>query len=64
VVEAGAGAGRGDAAVGDLFFLFCDAGEAHHAVIRAAGIPAALQAARPAGLEDVFLRLTGRRLRD
>jgi lipooligosaccharide transport system ATP-binding protein len=49
---------------GDLVMLFTDDAEALHARIRAAGVPAALQAARPGGLEDVFLRLTGRRLRD
>jgi lipooligosaccharide transport system ATP-binding protein len=44
--------------------LFTDDAEGLHARIRAAGVPATLQAARPGGLEDVFLRLTGRRLRD
>jgi len=49
---------------GDLVLLFCDDAEALHGRVRAAGIPSRLQAARPAGLEDVFLRLTGRHLRD
>jgi hypothetical protein len=44
--------------------LFTPDAEALHARIRRAGVPQALQAARPGGLEDVFLRLTGRRLRD
>ena len=64
LLEAGAGAVRGHEADGDLLILFCDDAEALHARVRAAAIPAALQSARPAGLEDVFLRLTGRRLRD
>jgi lipooligosaccharide transport system ATP-binding protein len=62
---AAAGAATGGHEVdGDLVLLFTDDAEALHADIRAAGVPAALQAARPGGLEDVFLRLTGRRLRD
>ena len=49
---------------GDLLILFGDDAESMHARIRAAGVAAALRGARPAGLEDVFLRLTGRHLRD
>ncbi len=49
---------------GDLVLLFTDDAEALHARARASRIPVTLQSARPAGLEDVFLRLTGRRLRD
>ena len=50
--------------IGDLVLLFTDDAERLHSRIRAAGVPATLQAARPGGLEDVFLRLTGRHLRD
>jgi lipooligosaccharide transport system ATP-binding protein len=49
---------------GDLLVLFTDDAEALHAQARGAGVPMRLQAARAAGLEDVFLRVTGRRLRD
>ena len=49
---------------GDLVLLFTDDAEGLHAHARQAGVPIRLQAARAAGLEDVFLRLTGRRLRD
>jgi lipooligosaccharide transport system ATP-binding protein len=49
---------------GDLVLLFTDDAEALHADARASGLPMRLQAARAAGLEDVFLRLTGRTLRD
>jgi lipooligosaccharide transport system ATP-binding protein len=58
------GRARGHEVDGDLVLLFTDDAEALHA--RAQDGPAAvrLQAARAAGLEDVFLRLTGRRLRD
>jgi lipooligosaccharide transport system ATP-binding protein len=55
---------RGHEVDGDLVMLFGDDAEALHARIRAAGVPSRLQAARAAGLEDVFLRLTGRHLRD
>ena len=55
---------RGHESDGDLLILFTDDAEALHARIRAAAIPAARQSARAAGLEDVFLRLTGRHLRD
>ncbi len=58
------GGASGHEVDGDLVLLFTDDAEALHARIRAAGVPAALQAARPGGLEDVFLRLTGRHLRD
>jgi hypothetical protein len=49
---------------GDLVLFFSDDAEALHARLRAGSIATRLQSARPAGLEDVFLRLTGRRLRD
>ena len=49
---------------GDLLVLFTDDAEGLHARARGAGVPIRLQAARAAGLEDVFLRVTGRRLRD
>ncbi len=61
VVAAGA---RGHDVDGDLVLLFTDDSEALYSAARASGVPVRLQAARPAGLEDVFLRLTGRRLRD
>lgn len=47
---------------GDLVQLAGDDAEALHARLRAAGVGGELQAARRATLEDVFLRLTGRRL--
>ena len=55
---------RGHERDGDLLLLFADDAEALHAAARRTGLPSRLQAARPAGLEDVFLRLTGRHLRD
>ena len=55
---------RGHELDGDLLVLFTDDAEALHAHARAAGLPIRLQSARVAGLEDVFLRVTGRRLRD
>jgi lipooligosaccharide transport system ATP-binding protein len=58
------GAARGHERDGDLLIVFGDDAEDLHARIRAAGVPSELRAARPAGLEDVFLRLTGRHLRD
>jgi lipooligosaccharide transport system ATP-binding protein len=58
------GRARGHEVDGDLVLLFTDDAEALHAHAREAGVPVRLQAARTAGLEDVFLRLTGRRLRD
>ena len=58
------GRARGHEVDDDLLLLFCDDAEALHAHARLAPVPARLQAARAAGLEDVFLRLTGRRLRD
>jgi lipooligosaccharide transport system ATP-binding protein len=57
-------AARGHERDGDLLIMFGDDAEDLHARIRAAGVPSELRAARPAGLEDVFLRLTGRHLRD
>ena len=58
------GRARGHEVDGDLLLLFTDDAEGLHAAARAAGVPMRLQAARAAGLEDVFLRLTGRSLRD
>jgi lipooligosaccharide transport system ATP-binding protein len=58
------GRARGHEVDGDLVLLFTDDAEALHAHARRAPVPARRQAARAAGLEDVFLRLTGRRLRD
>jgi len=55
---------RGHERDGDLVLLFTDDAEALHAEARRSGLPMRLQAARAAGLEDVFLRLTGRTLRD
>jgi lipooligosaccharide transport system ATP-binding protein len=55
---------RGHQRDGDLLLLFADDAEALHEEARASGLPMQLQAARAAGLEDVFLRLTGRSLRD
>jgi lipooligosaccharide transport system ATP-binding protein len=55
---------RGHEVDGDLVLLFTDDAEALHAQARLAPVRTRLQAARAAGLEDVFLRLTGRRLRD
>ena len=55
---------RGHEQDGDLLVLFGDDAEEIHAAARRTNVPIRLQSARPAGLEDVFLRLTGRRLRD
>ena len=49
---------------GDLVQLSGADAEALHEALRRAGIAGELQAARRATLEDVFLRITGRRLRD
>jgi lipooligosaccharide transport system ATP-binding protein len=64
LLDAIAPGARGHDVDGDLVLLFTDDSEALWSAARAAGVPVRLQAARPAGLEDVFLRLTGRRLRD
>jgi lipooligosaccharide transport system ATP-binding protein len=64
VLAAAQGAASGHEVDGELVLLFTDDAEALHARIREAGVPNRLQAARPGGLEDVFLRLTGRHLRD
>ncbi|MBJ7456625.1 MAG: ABC transporter ATP-binding protein [Thermoleophilia bacterium] len=64
LLEVIASGARGHEVDGDLVLLFTDDAEALWSVARAAGVPVRLQAARPAGLEDVFLRLTGRHLRD
>ncbi len=55
---------RGHEQDADLLLLFGDDAEELHAAARRTNVPIRLQSARPAGLEDVFLRLTGRRLRD
>jgi lipooligosaccharide transport system ATP-binding protein len=49
---------------GDLVQIAGDDAEALHEAIRREGIAGELQAARRATLEDVFLRITGRHLRD
>jgi lipooligosaccharide transport system ATP-binding protein len=64
LLAAADGLAHGHEVDGDLVLLFADDAEALHARIRAAAVPARLQSARAAGLEDVFLRLTGRHLRD
>jgi lipooligosaccharide transport system ATP-binding protein len=48
----------------DLLVLFTDDAAAVEHAARASGIAHSRQTARAAGLEDVFLRLTGRVLRD
>jgi lipooligosaccharide transport system ATP-binding protein len=58
------GRARGHQVEGDLLLLFSDDAEALHAEARATGVAMELQAARRAGLEDVFLALTGRSLRE
>ncbi len=63
IAEIGDGA-RAHEVDGDLVLFFTDDAEGLHARARAGAVPTTLQSARPAGLEDVFLRLTGRRLRD
>jgi lipooligosaccharide transport system ATP-binding protein len=63
VARAGAGA-RAHEIDGDLILLFTDDAEGLHAHLRAGPVATRLQSARAASLEDVFLRLTGRRLRD
>jgi lipooligosaccharide transport system ATP-binding protein len=55
---------RGHEVDEDLLLLFTDDAEALHAHARLAAVPMRFQAARASGLEDVFLRLTGRHLRD
>jgi lipooligosaccharide transport system ATP-binding protein len=55
---------RGHQAVGDLLLLFTEDAEALHAAVRETGVSAELQMTRRAGLEDVFLALTGRSLRE
>ena len=64
LVERIGGGARGHEVDGDLLLLFTDDSEALYRAARATGLGVRLQAARPAGLEDVFLRLTGRHLRD
>jgi lipooligosaccharide transport system ATP-binding protein len=49
---------------GDLVQIAGDDAEALHEAVRRHGIVGDLQAARRATLEDVFLRITGRHLRD
>jgi hypothetical protein len=44
--------------------LFGDDAESVHDGALASGVALQLQGIRPAGLEDVFLHLTGRSLRD
>jgi lipooligosaccharide transport system ATP-binding protein len=56
--------GLGVLAESDLVQLYGDDAEALHARLREAGVGGRLQAARRATLEDVFLRLTGRLLRE
>jgi lipooligosaccharide transport system ATP-binding protein len=58
------GAVRAHQRHGDLLVLYTDDAEALHDAARASGTAMHLQAARPATLEDVFLRLTGRSLRE
>jgi lipooligosaccharide transport system ATP-binding protein len=55
---------RGHQAVGDLLLLFTDDAEALGAAARATGTSMEVQSARRASLEDVFLALTGRSLRE
>jgi lipooligosaccharide transport system ATP-binding protein len=55
---------RGHQAVGDLLLLFTDDAEALGAAARATGTSMEVQSARRASLEDVFLSLTGRSLRE
>jgi lipooligosaccharide transport system ATP-binding protein len=57
-------AGLGIQVEGDLVQLAGDDAEALHGRLRSAGVGGELQAARRATLEDVFLRLTGRSLRE
>jgi lipooligosaccharide transport system ATP-binding protein len=54
---------RGHQAVGDLLLLFTDDAEALGAAARTTGTSMEVQSARRASLEDVFLALTGRSLR-
>jgi lipooligosaccharide transport system ATP-binding protein len=55
---------RGHQRAGDVLLLFADDGEELHGVAESSGIPSELNAVRRATLEDVFLALTGRSLRD
>jgi lipooligosaccharide transport system ATP-binding protein len=55
---------RAHQVAGDLLVVYTDDAEAAHAAARASGLSVRLQATRPATLEDVFLTLTGRSLRE
>ena len=55
---------RGHELDGDLLLVFGDDAEDLVGRLRGHDASVTLQAVRPAGLEDVFLRTTGRRLRD
>ncbi|WP_343233040.1 ABC transporter ATP-binding protein [Miltoncostaea marina] len=55
---------RGHELDGDLLLVFGDDAEDLVGRLRGHDASVTLQAVRPAGLEDVFLRITGRRLRD
>jgi lipooligosaccharide transport system ATP-binding protein len=58
------GAASGHQAIGDLLLLFTEDADALGAAARATGTPLQVQSARRATLEDVFLALTGRSLRE
>jgi lipooligosaccharide transport system ATP-binding protein len=58
------GAVLGHQAIGDLLLLFTDDADALGVAARATGTPLEVQSARRASLEDVFLALTGRSLRE
>jgi lipooligosaccharide transport system ATP-binding protein len=58
------GHARGHQIAGDLLLIFGDDAEELHRLAVASGIPSELNAVRRATLEDVFLALTGRSLRD
>ena len=64
LVEAVDGHVRDHQLHGDLLVLFTDDAAATERAARASGLGHSRQAVRAAGLEDVFLRLTGRVLRD
>jgi len=64
LVQALGARARGHQRSDELLLLFADDGEALHRAALESGIPSELNAIRRATLEDVFLTLTGRSLRD
>ncbi|MGI9539506.1 MAG: ABC transporter ATP-binding protein, partial [Miltoncostaeaceae bacterium] len=59
-----AAASRGHQSESELLLLFADDAAALAAALRDTGLATDIRATRQTGLEDVFLMLTGRRLRE